>query len=130
MPDENKPIDNLVSELQERTREMNCLFTIEDNLNRSDISLKQAFNIVVNTIPSGWQYPNSCRAKIIFDNISYTAIDFPETEWVIASDIIVQDKCVGHIFVYYLEEVPAADFGPFLKEEKKLLDFIAERIGH
>jgi hypothetical protein len=130
MPDENKPIDNLVIELQERTREMNCLFTIEDNLNRSDISLKQAFHIIVNEIPNGWQYPNSCRAKIIFDGIPYKAIDFPETEWVIKSDIIVQDKCVGHIFVYYLTEVPLADIGPFLKAEKKLLDFIAERLGH
>src|SRR5664279_5362750 len=111
MPDENKPIDNLVSELQERTREMNCLFTIEDNLNRSDISLKQAFLIIVNTIPNGWQYPNSCRAKIIFDDITYKVNDFPETEWVIASDIIVQDKCEGHILVYYLQDVPAGDMG-------------------
>jgi len=130
MPDENKPINDLVFELQERTREMNCLFTIEDNLNRSDISLSQAFHIIVNTIPDGLQYPNSCRAKIIFDDITYKVNDFPETQWVMASDIIVQDKCVGHILVYYLEEVPAGDMGPFLNVEKKLLGIIAERLGH
>jgi hypothetical protein len=43
-----------------------------------------------------------------------------------ASDIIVQDKCVGHILVYYLEEVPAGDMGPFLNVEKKLLGIIAD----
>ena len=32
--------------------------------------------------------------------------------------------------VYYAEEMPNADVGPFLKEETKLLATIADRLGH
>ncbi|MEW6703144.1 MAG: PEP/pyruvate-binding domain-containing protein [Bacteroidota bacterium] len=132
MLNEHKPIDNLVFELQERNKELNCLYTIEDSLNRSDISLRQAFHTVINAIPPGWQYPNKCKAKLVYGDIVYQTSDFDETKWCISSDIVVQEKVVGHIAVYYLEEIPPANYGygPFLKEEKKLLDTIAERLGH
>ncbi|MCL4550000.1 MAG: pyruvate, phosphate dikinase [Bacteroidetes bacterium] len=130
MVNENKPIDNLVFELQERAKELNCLYTIEDSLNRSDISLRQAFHTVINAIPPGWQYPKICKAKLVYGDIVYQTSDFDETKWFIKSDIIVQEKVVGHIAVYYLEDAPALDVGPFLKEERKLLDTIAERLGH
>ena len=130
MVNENKPIDNLVFELQERAKELNCLYTIEDSLNRSDISLRQAFHTVINAIPPGWQFQNVCKAKLVYGEIVYQTSDFEETKWVINSNIVVQDQIVGHIAVYYTEVVPSSGDGPFLKEEKKLLDTIAERLGH
>ena len=130
MLDKNKPIDNLVIELHERAKELNCIYTIEDSLNRSEISMRQAFHTVINSIPAGWQYSSVCRAKLAYGEIIYQTSDFKETQWVIKSDIVVQDKIVGHIAVYYVEEMPQADFGPFLKEEKKLLTTIADRLGH
>jgi len=36
---------------------------------------------------------------------------------------------VGEVTILYLEERPAADEGPFLREERALLDALAERIG-
>jgi hypothetical protein len=42
----------------------------------------------------------------------------------------IQDEIVGTIEVYYLNEFPESDEGPFLKEERKLLNTIAERIGN
>ncbi len=130
MNNENSPIENLVVELQERAKELNCLYTIEDNLNRSDISLRQAFHTVINTIPQGMQFSNLCRAKLVYGDIVYQNGDFKETRWVISSDIVVQERVLGKISVFYIEPVPVADHGPFLTGEKKLLDTIAERLGH
>ncbi len=132
MINEQKPIDNLVFELQERAKELNCLYTIEDSLNRSENSLRQAFHTVINAIPPAFQFPKNCKAKLVYGDIVYQTSDFEETKWFIKSDIIVQDKVVGNIAVYYLEEVPPANsgYGPFLKEEKKLLTTIADRLGH
>lgn len=130
MLNENKPIDNLVFELQERAKELNCLYTIEDSLNRSEISLRQAFHTVINAIPPGFQYPTVCKAKLVYGDIVYQTSDFEETKWVIKSDIIVQEQLVGNISVFYISEVPPSDVGPFLKEEKKLLDTIVDRLGH
>ncbi|MFA7228358.1 MAG: PEP/pyruvate-binding domain-containing protein [Melioribacteraceae bacterium] len=132
MINEHKPIDELVAELQERSKELNCLYTIEESLNRSDISLRQAFHTVINSIPPAMQYPQKVRAKLVYGDIYYQTGDFEETKWFMRSEIIVQDKLVGSISVFYIEEVPpvSSKSGPFLKEEKKLLNTIADRLGH
>jgi signal transduction histidine kinase len=39
-------------------------------------------------------------------------------------------KRFGTIEVYYTEEKPDCDEGPFLKEERNLIYVIAERLGH
>jgi hypothetical protein len=36
---------------------------------------------------------------------------------------------VGEVSIFYLEERPPADEGPFLREERALLEALAERIG-
>lgn len=130
MNKENKPIDKLMIELQERAKELNCLYKVEDSLNRSDISLRQAFHTIVDAIPLAFQYSDICKAKIIYGEIVYQTSDFEETNWVLTSDINVQDQKIGNISVYYLKEKPHKDIGPFHKEEKKLIDTIAERLGH
>jgi len=130
MGNQNNPIDSLVVELNERAKELNCLYTIEDSLNRSDISMRQAFDTVINAIPPGMQYPNACRIKLAYGEIVYQTNDFKETQWVIKTDIVVQDRIVGSLAVYYVSELPQADSGPFLKAEKKLLSTIADRLGH
>ena len=64
MNERSQPIEHLVKELEERAKELNCLYKIEDALNHSDISIEEAFKIVVDSIPPGWQYPDITRAKL------------------------------------------------------------------
>ena len=130
MDDDKKKINNLVFELQERAKELNTLFVIEDNLNRSELTMRQAFHTILDAIPGGFQYPNNCMAKLVYGEIVYQTGEFKETPWVLKSDLIVQDKIVGHISVYYKKEVPLAEIGAFLFSEKRLLDTIAGRLGH
>ncbi|MDF1610686.1 PEP/pyruvate-binding domain-containing protein [Stygiobacter electus] len=130
MPDKNNPIDHLVLELHERAKELNCLYKIEDSLNRSDITMKEAFRTIIDALPNGFQFPNVCKARLVYGEIVYQTDNFKETPWVIRSDISVQDKIVGNIAVYYLQEMPQSHYGPFSKTEKKLLDTIADRLGH
>ena len=44
--------------------------------------------------------------------------------------IEAQGEIAGQIEIYYTEPMPRAAEGPFLAEERKLLDAISERIGH
>jgi pyruvate,water dikinase len=85
---------------------------------------------VIEAIPPGWQYPDVCVAKIRLEGESAQSAGFLETPWVQQADIVVQDKKVGELRVYYTREMPRADDGPFLKEETKLLSTIADRLGH
>ena len=130
MTDQGKPIDKLMLALQERAKELNCLYRIEEVLNDPEVPFEQAFRTVIEAIPPGWQYPEFCQAKIVYEGQVYAAPGFVETPWVQAADVYVQDDIVATISVYYTRELPAEDYGPFLKEEAKLINTIAERIGH
>jgi hypothetical protein len=126
----NENIENLVKELEERAKELNCLYRIEDILSKHDISLPEAFTAIVKAIPPGWQFPDIASVKIVYNKAVYTTPEFEETGRVMSSDIVINDKIAGNISVYYLKPTPQFDEGPFLKEERKLLDTIAERLKH
>ena len=127
---QNRPADKLIASLQERAKELNCLYEVEQILARLDLPLVEAFQQVVEIIPPGWQYPDICRAMIEYGEEVFTNEDFRPTPWVQSSDIVVQDNLVGTLSVWYAEERPKEDSGPFLKEEERLIRTIAERLGH
>lgn len=130
MTTHKKSVNNLVFELQERAKELNCLYTIEDTLNRSDVTMHQAFNAVLNAIVPAFQYPGLCRVRLKYGEVLFQNTEFEDTKWFLSSPIYVQEKEVGSITVFYTEETPQGDIGPFLKEERKLLNTITDRLGH
>ncbi len=130
MKNSEKKVNKLLQSLQERAKELNCLYRIEEILSRHDSPLDQICRDIIESIPPGWQYPEICRAKIIIENKTVSSDAFKETPWVQSADIKVQDNVIGSIHVYYTEEMPAEDDGPFLKEEVRLIKTIAERLGH
>ena len=129
MDDTEKSIDRLIYDLGERAKELNCLYEVQELLNTPEISIDEVCQGIVKAIPPGWQYPDVCQAKIALARESYETSSFEESQWVQSADIVVQDESVGKINVYYTEERPASDEGPFLKEERKLLNTIADQLG-
>ena len=55
--------------------------------------------------------------------------NFKNTRWKQSADIIVYGKTAGTLVVCYIEKKPQNHEGPFLKEERSLLNAIAERVG-
>ncbi len=126
---DNEPLGKLVSDLKERAKELTCLYTVQELLNKSDSSIDEICNGIIAAIPPGWQFPAVCQAKVLFREKIYQSTKFRETEWCQSADINVQDEKIGNICVYYTEERPLADEGPFLKEERKLINTIADQFG-
>lgn len=130
MNNQKKSTTNLLWFLQERAKELNCLYRIEELLNKPDADLKDVCKGIIMAIPPGWQYPDVCKTKIVVEGKIFSSPDFEETPWVQSADITVQEKTIGKISVYYTQKMPKEDKGPFLKEETKLLQTIADRLGH
>lgn len=124
------PPDRLLWALQERAKELNCLYQVEELLGRLDAPVGELLPAIIRVIPPGWQYPDVCRAAIELEGVRYADAGFVETPWSQSAPITVQDRVVGRVSVYYTQEMPAADEGPFLKEETRLVRTIAERLGH
>ncbi|HUT77382.1 MAG TPA: PEP/pyruvate-binding domain-containing protein [Polyangia bacterium] len=122
--------DSLIPQLQERAKELACLYRIEELLSNAERPLDEVFDGVVAAIPVGWQFPELCRATITFGDRLYASPGFVETPLVQCAAIIVQDRAEGRICVYYTEQMQVGPTGPFLPEEQRLVGTIATRLGH
>jgi pyruvate,water dikinase len=129
MTEQTKSIDRLLHDLRERAKELNCLYEVQELLNTPGITIDEICKKIIEVLPPGWQYPDVCQAEIVYYGQSYQSEGFKESPWVMDAKIIVQDEVAGKISVYYTEERPLSDEGPFLKEERKLIDTIAEQLG-
>ncbi len=129
MSEKNTPLEDLLRDLKERAKELNCLYEVNEVTNKTELSVEEILRRIVEVIPPGWQYPHICHACITYDDQTYRSTGFTESSWVQSATIVVQEEAVGSITVCYSDEMPAADEGPFLKEERKLLENIADRLG-
>ncbi|MGA3054022.1 MAG: PEP/pyruvate-binding domain-containing protein [Candidatus Korobacteraceae bacterium] len=120
----------ILRELQERAKELNCLYKVDELLNRPDLSLEEIFRAMIAVLPPGWQYPHDCQARIIFEDQVTQPPDFLHTQFIQRANIVVQGEIVGNVEVSYRAPMPKSDEGPFLKEERKLIETIADRIAN
>ncbi len=127
-PTEIEP-DKIESALRERIKELNCLYGVSQLAERNLYSLDKLLEEIVNFLPYSWQYPEITCARIIYEGKIYTSDRFKVTNWRQSSRIYMYHEAVGEIGIFYLEECPPADEGPFLEEERALLDAVAEQIG-
>jgi diguanylate cyclase (GGDEF)-like protein/PAS domain S-box-containing protein len=116
-------------DLGERVKELNCLYGISALIEEPEISLAEILQGTVALIPPAWQYPEITCARVTMGDQVFTSANFRESSWRQTSDIVVFDEQVGNIEVYYLEEIPEKDEGPFLKEERNLINSISARLG-
>jgi len=119
----------LIIALRERIKELNCLYGISQLAERHPDSIDDLLQELVNFLPHSWQYPEITCARVIFKGKPYKSRDFKITKWRQKSKIFVYNESVGEVTIMYLEKRPPEDEGPFLREERALLDAIAERIG-
>ena len=115
--------------LRERIKELNCLYGISQLAERNLYALDNLLQELVNFLPYSWQYPELTCARIIFKEKTYTSDRFKVTPWRQLSRIYMYHEAVGECSILYLEECPPSDEGPFMKEERALLDAVAEQIG-
>jgi len=120
----------LTHNLGERVKELNCLYGISRLVEDRQLSIDEILQGVVDLIPPSWQYPEATCACIKIKNQHFKTAKFKKTIWKQAETIRVNGEKFGTIEVYYLEEKPESDEGPFLKEERNLIRVVAERLGH
>jgi len=130
MAAKKKSIDKLVDSLEERAKELDCLYLVEEILSNYNEKLADVFNKIIQAMPSGCKYPELCQVKITLENQKFSTPEYITTPWEQSADIVAHNMVVGTLTISYREEVKKEDFGPFLKGEVKLIGTIAERLGN
>ena len=129
MPESEERTRHILWALQERAKELTCLYAVDEMLSRPDAPVEEVARKAVEAIPPGWQHPGICVARVLLDGAAYQSEHFVETQWGQRADVTVEGERVGEIAVFYTESRPDADEGPFLKEERRLINAIAERFA-
>ncbi|TGC09512.1 hypothetical protein CUN85_06695 [Methanolobus halotolerans] len=114
--------------LEKREKELECIYSISD-LFDMHIPLKSLLRGIVNRIPSACSCSEVAAARITLDDEIYQTTNYEDTPWKMSVEITVHGKVRGYLKLVYLKEHPVQDVGPFLKEEKKLMDAIVSRLG-
>ena len=128
-PNREKEPRQLEHALGERIKELNCLYAIAQLAERHASSMDHFLSDVVAVLPPSWQFPEITEARITLRNRTYQTPQFRETGNQQAARIQIHGEVVGTVTVTYLEDCPPAFEGPFLREERALLEAVAERIG-
>ncbi len=130
MTNHDRPLDDILQALQERAKELSCLYRVDEILAAApEAPLEQVFGSVVEALPPGWQYPQVCEARLELRGQVFATAAFEDSPWEQAANVVVQGERVGRLSVVYRKPMPAADEGPFLKEERKLIDTVADRLA-
>lgn len=115
--------------LRERVKELTCLYGIARAAERSDLSLAELIQNIVELLPPAWQYPEITSARITLEDCTYKTAVFREATHRQSAKIVVKGETLGAVEVRYAEEMPTLDEGPFLLWERNLINAVAREIA-
>jgi PAS domain S-box-containing protein len=114
----------LVHALGERVKELTALHATGRLLNEPE-SPGEVLAGIVELLPAAWQYPDITAARIATGEIDVRTNPFALTPWVQRADFTTSAGRTGVIEIVYREARPNANEGPFLAEERNLIQSLA-----
>ncbi len=123
------PNDRTLHELGERIKELTALHNTARIIQDRQKEPIEVVRAVVDILPNAWQYPHITVGRILFDKIEVASPGFRETPWSQKATFSLRSGETGQITVAYLEEMSEAHEGPFLLEERHLIDSLAEMLN-
>jgi PAS domain S-box-containing protein len=119
---------HLLYNMGKRIKELKCMYAVAELIGKQK-TMEETYKEVVTLIPPAWQYPEITCARLCFDDQEWSTESFTETQWKQSADIIVYGKVRGSIEVFYLKQCQELDEGPFVSEERNLIDAIARSMS-
>ena len=121
--------NHLEEMIKERTKELNCLYQLSEIMNEKNITVTEILKKAVEILPPAFQYPELACARINFEGEDFDTKNFIESDWELVSDIKLLNSKVGFVKLCYSTVYTQIGERSFLKEEKMLIDAVAERLG-
>ncbi|MCX6325391.1 MAG: pyruvate, phosphate dikinase [Bacteroidia bacterium] len=119
----NSEYNRLLHDQQERLKELACINQTTSILKEGK-PIEESLKQIVLILPAAWQYPEYTVARIKFMGNEFESVDFRETNWRMAQEFVTIDEKKGSIEIFYTTEFNVENEGPFLKEERNLIQNI------
>jgi hypothetical protein len=117
----------LLHDQRERVKELSCINQTTYILKEGK-PIEETLQQIVLLLPAAWQYPEYTVARISFMQNKFETQEFEETRWKMVQEFNTIDNQTGTIEIFYTKEFREESEGPFLKEERDLIQNIASLI--
>ena len=115
--------------LEERIKELTCLHGVATAVGRPGTGPAAILEEILTLLPPAWQHPHAARARIRLNGETRATPGFERACAYQSADIIVRGEVCGKVEVAYIHPKPPADEGPFLTEERELLNSVAHELA-
>ncbi len=114
----------LLAQSKERLKELAAINNVV-NIIKENKPIPETLHQFCLIIPEAWQYPEYTVARVKYGQYEFQTIGFKETPWCQRQGFETIDGIFGAIEVFYTKQFPDEFEGPFLKEERDLLNTLA-----
>jgi len=121
----SEELERKTFELSERHKELECLYRISELLSDKNRTIDDVLGDVVNSLPSAMQFPDSAIARIKFNGKEIRSLGYADGISSLKSNFEIEGGIQVVIEVFYKEEHPEEIEGPFLSEERKLINMVS-----
>lgn len=124
----NKEVKKYKRTVSERVKEQECLYKIT-SLNERNYTIEELLEEAVSALAEGFQYPDITEAEITFSDKVIRTSGFKNTQWELKTSVDITKADFIEVKVVYSEEKAKAYKGPFLFEEVRLVEAIANTLA-
>ncbi len=115
--------------LRERVKELTCLHKLATLSKEPDRALDEILQEIINLLPEACQYPQIAHARIVIDNRVVKSTNYSGGKDLLTAGIFVEGTKRGALEITYSESMPELEEGPFLTEERELINAVAMQIA-
>jgi two-component system, NtrC family, sensor kinase len=124
-----RSLENVEWALRERVKELTCLYGIAQVTRKPGVPLADMIQAIADLLPAAWQFPEFAGARIIVDGEVFRAGSVEPSVHSQSAPLTVAGIGRGTVEVVYCRQIPRPTDAPFLVEEQKLLDMVAQEVS-
>lgn len=119
--------ESQVNELQERIKELSCLYDLASLSMDESKSLSEVLQTVVERIPLAWCFPEDARCVLEVGEVTFASSSIASPVVELTQEVVLQHQKPGMLRIQYPS--PRYSMEHFLPEEVNLLKKLATEIG-
>ncbi|WP_051321399.1 PAS domain-containing protein [Chrysiogenes arsenatis] len=120
---------NNAMQLQERIKEIKCLYQVFQITDNQSAPLEEVFLAVTDVLAAGFQNPEKISSKIEWKAQTYSCPNYEESPFRLTVEAYTQQSEQIRLTVVYLGEHDVYAPQPFLDEERQLVQTVVQRLA-
>ncbi|MEP0848478.1 MAG: hypothetical protein HRF50_16855 [Phycisphaerae bacterium] len=113
---------------RERVKELTCLYGIARVVEQDGLPLDAQLRQIVELLPPAWQFPDIAGASIAVDAQTYSTAQYGPSAHAQREELSIGGRVRGFVELVYRGEKPEFAEGAFLREERSLIQSVAQAI--